>query len=132
MITALAYVTVIVRDYQEALDWYTKALGLEKRMDHKNGDIRWLTVGIPGQLQPEIILQKPNLQEYDQKNFDRKLGQIGNGTTWILHVDDCRKTVTELKSRGVKIIEEPQDSPWGTSALIADLYGNLFSLNQKK
>lgn len=131
MAMLLNYVTIIVRDYDEALNWYVNQLGLEKRMDLKNGDIRWLTVGFPGQKSPEIILQKPTVSEYDKAVQDRKLSQIGNNPTWILAVDDCRQTVADLKSRGVNVVEEPKESKWGISALISDLYGNLFSLNQR-
>jgi predicted enzyme related to lactoylglutathione lyase len=132
MVTQLSYVTVIVRDYDEALNWYENRLGLEKRMDIKNGDIRWLTVGVQGQKSPEIILQKPTVSEYDKSTQELKLSQIGKNPTWILAVDDCRTTVAELRSRGVDIVEEPKESPWGISALIRDLYGNLFSLNQQR
>jgi catechol 2,3-dioxygenase-like lactoylglutathione lyase family enzyme len=135
MITQLAFVTVIVRDQQEALDWYVGKLGLEKRMDFppKNpGSPRWITVGIPGHKSPEIVLQLPTIEEHGEAGVARKLKQVGQVPTWVMYVEDCGKTVDELRSRGVKILEEPTPSPWGTSALIEDLYGSLISLVQPR
>lgn len=103
--------TIVVRDYDVALHWYTNILGLEKRMDRQNGDVRWLTVGVKGQASPEIILQKPTVSEYDRATQALKLSQIGKNPTWIFAVDDCRSTVAELRSLGVGIVEEPKESP---------------------
>lgn len=94
--------------------------------------MRWLSVGVPGQKAPEIILQEPSLEEYGQEMYGRKVAQIGNGTTWVLGTNDCRKTIDEFRSRGVEIVEDPEDTPWGVSALIKDLYGNFFSVVQRK
>lgn len=132
MITQLKYVTVIIKDYEEALQWYTQSLQLEVRMNVDKGSLRWLTVGIPGQKYPEIILQKPIAEEYSPEEQKKKLSQIGNGTTWVFEVDNCVETVERLRRKQVKIVEEPVASPWGTSALIADLYGNLFTLTESK
>lgn len=132
MITQLRYLTLVVSDQGEALRWYTEKLGLEKRMDMPNGSSRWITVGIKGQPYPEIILQKPSLQEHGPQGLEKKLGQIGQNPTWVLLVDDCPQTVETLRGKGVKILEEPQDAGWAIAALIEDLYGNAFTLAQPK
>jgi predicted enzyme related to lactoylglutathione lyase len=49
---------------------------------------------------------------------------------WIFKVDDCRKTVEELREKGVKILNEPSDNPFATNAIIADLYGKAFLLQE--
>ncbi|MER3553484.1 MAG: hypothetical protein C4331_03800, partial [Meiothermus sp.] len=101
MIVQLRYVTLIVRDQDEALEWYTEKLGLEKRMDRPMGSDRWLTVGIKGQPYPEIILQKPSPEQYSAEVLGRKQRQIGENPTWVLIVDDCYKTVETLRGKGV-------------------------------
>jgi uncharacterized glyoxalase superfamily protein PhnB len=132
MVEQLKFVSIVVRDQDEALDWYTQKLGMEKRLDIPLGPTRWLTVGFPGHEFPEIILQVPNLEEHGQENYAKKMAQIGMGTTWVLGVSDCKGTVQTLRERGVTIVEEAQTMWWGTMALIKDLYGNLFSLVESR
>lgn len=132
MVDQLKFVTIVVKNQDEALEWYVDKLGMEKRVDIPLGKTRWLTVGFPNHDFPEVILLEPQLEEYGQEIYDRKMAQIGNGTTWVLGVFDCKQTVDMLKSRGVEIVEEPQVQWWGTMALIKDLYGNLFSLVESK
>ena len=71
-------------------------------------------------LEPEIVLFKAR----DAK----EQGWVGQGTLWMLQANDCRATCKELAARGVKIISEPQDYPWGTAATVEDLYGNPFNV----
>jgi catechol 2,3-dioxygenase-like lactoylglutathione lyase family enzyme len=132
MVDQLQFVTILVRDQDEAVEWYTEKLGMEKRLDIPLGYSRWLTVGFPGHKFPEIILQKPTVEEHGQEAFDRKSAQIGNGTTWVMAVTDCKSTVEMLRQRGVNIVEEAKTEWWGTMALIKDLYGNLFSLVERR
>jgi predicted enzyme related to lactoylglutathione lyase len=51
-------------------------------------------------------------------------GLIGKTPALMFKVDDCRKTCDELRSKGVKILKEPGEAPYGIQALIVDLYGN--------
>jgi predicted enzyme related to lactoylglutathione lyase len=132
MIDQLQFVTIIVRDQAEALAWYTEKLGMEKRLDIPLGSSRWLTVGFPGHAFPEIILQQPSLEEHGEAHYRKKLSQIGQATTWVLSVTDCNGTVETLRARGVEIVEEAEALWWGTMALIKDLYGNLFSLVERR
>lgn len=131
MITALKFVTIIVADQDEALAWYTGKLGLIKRMDLRFGAERWVTVGIAGQEQgTQIVLQQPSEAVYGPELAAQKRAQVGQGTAWVLGVSDCRQQIEELRARGVRIVAEPAEKPWGVAALIADLYGNVFSLVQ--
>lgn len=128
MVDQLQFVTIVVRDQDEAAEWYVDKLGMERRLDIPLGHTRWLTVGFPGHKYPEIILQKPNPEEHDEETYRKKVSQIGNGTTWVLRVTDCKGTVKSLREKGVSILAEPEVLWWGTMALIKDLYGNPFSL----
>lgn len=121
-IRKLSHVTVIVRNHDEALRWYTEVLGMEKRVDD-SGTIpgfRWLTVGPRAQPDLQIVLLKAR----DQAELTR----LGHGTMWILEVDDYRKTYQELSALGVKFVNPPDDMPWGVSAVFLDLYGNPYNL----
>lgn len=131
MVDQLQFVTIVVRNQDEAAEWYCAKLGMEVRLDIPLGPTRWLTIGFPGQKWPEIILQMPTPEEHGDQ-YEKKLAQVGQATTWVLGVTDCKGTVETLRARGVNIVEEPETQWWGTMALIKDLYGNLFSLVERR
>jgi predicted enzyme related to lactoylglutathione lyase len=123
MITKLAVVTILVRDQDEALEYYTEKLGLEKLDDMLFGEgNRWLTVTAKNQRDVQIFLQKAD-------GFGADLtGQVGKATAWAFNTDNCREDYETLKARGVKFTSEPKEEPWGIQAVFEDLYGNKFSI----
>ena len=123
-IKKISQVTIIVRDQDEALKWYTEKLGFEKRTDDAvtMPGYRWLTIAPKEQKELEIVLFKAR--------DDRERGWVGQGTLWMLQSDDCRATCKALAERGVTILSEPQEYPWGIGATIEDLYGNPFNILQ--
>ena len=128
MITQLSRVSVIVRDQDEALKWYTEKLGLEKREDEEFAPgARWLTVAPPSQKDFEIVLFIPGPMHSTE---DAKVleGRVGQGTAWVFNTNDCRQETAALKSRGVKFTQEPEEVPWGVEAIFEDLYGNPYVL----
>jgi catechol 2,3-dioxygenase-like lactoylglutathione lyase family enzyme len=128
-ITKISHVTILVRDQDEALRWYTEVLGFEKRMDMPFGtQSRWLTVGATGQKDLEVALLKPNAEMHGADGAKKLMRRVGQGPTWVVETDSCRKTYEELKDKGVKFTSVPQDMPWGVSAVFEDLYGNQFNL----
>jgi predicted enzyme related to lactoylglutathione lyase len=128
----LGNVTILVRDYDEALKFYTEVLGFEKRSDQKFGPGgRWVTIAAPGQ-DIQIVLQKPEPSMHGEENAQRMAERIGQNPTWVLVTDDCRKTYELYSSRGVKFSEPPKDMPWGTQAVFKDLYGNSYALVQSR
>ena len=128
----LSHVTAIVSDLDRALDFYTRTLGLEKRDDdvfeYEGGKMRWLTVGVPGQ-DLSIVLSTPMPSPGAKGDPD---DWVGNGTMWVLEVDDCRRMVDDLRKKGVKIQSEPEEVPWGLSAVIRDPDGNPFNVVEPK
>jgi predicted enzyme related to lactoylglutathione lyase len=130
MIERITHVTVLVKDYEEALDFYTKKLGFRVAEDAKTpqGD-RWLTVALPGD-DVQIVLQKPGAATFGEEGAAAMLKRVGQGTTWAFKVDDCKKTCGELEKKGVKIVSPPQDFGFAVEAIFADLYGNAFILMQ--
>ena len=123
MITKLAVVTILVRDQDEALQYYTEKLGLEKMDDMSFGEgNRWLTVTGKNQKDVQIFLQQADSFGADLTD------QVGRATTWAFNTDNCREDYETLKGRGVKFTSEPKEQPWGIQAVFEDLYGNTFSI----
>jgi len=129
----LTHVTVVVKDQEEALKWYTEKLGFEKRADDSTTmpGMRWLTVDPPGQTEPEIVLNQPDTRvmgkEHDEM-MDRLRSMIGKNPPMVLWTDNCMQAYDELMKRGVKFTFPPQKQPWGLSAVFVDLYGNQYNL----
>ena len=123
MLTKIAVVTILVRDQDEALQFYTEKLGLEKMDDMNFGDgNRWLTVTTPKQRDVQIFLARAD-------SFGMNLtDHIGLAPTWAFNTDNCRETYETLKGRGVKFLSEPKEKPWGIEAVFEDLYGNSFAV----
>lgn len=115
MITALTHITLAVRDYDEAVRWYTEKLGFELRVDETFGEgHRFVTIGVPGQ-DIQVVMHVP------QGDFDEAASSVHG---FVLATDDCLVEVDELRSRGVEIVQSPQAVPWGIQAVFEDLYGN--------
>lgn len=123
MLTKLAVVTILVRDQDEALQYYTEKLGLEKMDDVNFGEgNRWLTVTAPEQKDVQIFLQKADSFGVDL------MDSVGRAPSWAFNTDNCRETYETLKGRGVKVLSEPKEQPWGIEATFEDLYGNKFAI----
>lgn len=130
MITHLARVTILVRDQDEALNFYTGKLGFEKRADVPMGATRWLTVAPAGQRDLEIVLQQPDPAFHGEEGARQMLDRIGQNTTWVLATDDCQGDYERLSALGVRFASPPQRQMYGTEAVLLDLYGNSYSLLQ--
>jgi catechol 2,3-dioxygenase-like lactoylglutathione lyase family enzyme len=120
-ITRLRYVTILVKDYDEALAWYTQTLGLKKIEDRPFGGARrWIVVAPQGQGQLGIVLDVP---PSDISAADR----MGKETDWVFQVADCSRFYEAFRKRGVHFIEPPKKQAWGTvQAIFEDPYGNRF------
>ncbi len=133
MINKLAIVTLLVRDQDEALKFYTEKLGFDKRQDQAFGPgMRWVTVAPKNQTEVEITLQQPNAMMHGEDGAREMLAMIGHQPTWSYRTDDCRKEYETLRARGVKFVQEPREEPYGIEAVFQDLYGNSASLLQPR
>jgi catechol 2,3-dioxygenase-like lactoylglutathione lyase family enzyme len=125
-----------VHDQDEALEFYTKKLGMEVRSDvtlPELGDFRWLTVGPPSQPDIAIVLMAipgPPVMDAETGEQVRSLMSKGFAGTVFLTTDDCRASVEELKQRGVEFTEEPEERPYGIDSGFRDPSGNSFRLTQ--
>jgi catechol 2,3-dioxygenase-like lactoylglutathione lyase family enzyme len=125
-----------VADQDEALEFYTKKLGMEVRSDvtlPELGNFRWLTVGPPSQPDIAIVLMAipgPPVMDAETAEQVRSLMSKGFAGTVFLTTDDCRASVEELKGRGVEFTEEPEERPYGIDSGFRDPSGNSFRLTQ--
>jgi catechol 2,3-dioxygenase-like lactoylglutathione lyase family enzyme len=132
----IANAQVWVHDQDEALDFYTKQLGMEVRADvsfPEMGDFRWLTVGPPGQTDFGLVLMAipgPPLVDAETAEQIETLMAKGFAGTVFIATDDCRASYEELKGRGVEFTEPPEERPYGIDAGFRDPSGNSIRLTQ--
>jgi predicted enzyme related to lactoylglutathione lyase len=125
-----------VHDQDEALEFYTKKLGMEVRDDvtlAELGDFRWLTVAPPGQQDVAIVLMAipgPPVMDANTADRVRELMARGFAGTVFLTTDDCQAAYEDMKSRGVEFSEAPEERPYGIDAGFRDPSGNSFRLTE--
>jgi uncharacterized glyoxalase superfamily protein PhnB len=125
-----------VHDQQEALDFYTKKLGMEVRSDvsfPEMGEFRWLTVAPPGQEDVAIVLMPiPGPPVMDEETGEQVRGLMAKGFsgTVFLTTEDCQASYEELKARGVEFTETPEERPYGIDSGFRDPSGNSIRLTQ--
>lgn len=120
MIDRVGTVCIFVGDQDRAKDFYTKALGFELRQDaplYPGATARWVAVA-PRGAQTEVILYLPD------ENWEHYRGVVGKSQAITLNVTDMNSVYSDLKSKGVKFVQEPDEQPWGTYATIQDSEGN--------
>jgi catechol 2,3-dioxygenase-like lactoylglutathione lyase family enzyme len=127
MIKRVSIITVVVKDQEEALKWYTEKLGFQKRMDQNMGkNFRWVSIGLPEQKDVELTLV--NWKWYGDRNQD----QIGKNSVVVLETSNCKEDYENLKAKGVKFTSSPEGSAYGISAVFVDLYGNPYNIVERK
>ena len=121
----LCAVQLVVRDYDEAMAFYCGTLGFDLIEDTALPDEgkRWVTVRPPGG-GTALVLGVPSMPE--QGAFIGN--QTGGRVAFFLAVDDFRAEYARLTDMGVRFVREPKVAPYGTVAVFADLYGNLWDL----
>jgi catechol 2,3-dioxygenase-like lactoylglutathione lyase family enzyme len=122
----LAHVTLLVRDYDVAIAFYTKVLGFDLTADQSLGEgKRWVVVTPPGQPAGSGLL----LAEAKTEEEKRGVGHQGAGRVWLfLHTDDFWRDYPVLQSRGLRFLETPRSEVYGHVAVFEDLYGNKWDL----
>ena len=132
----LANAQLWVHDQGEALDFYTKKLGMEVRADvtlAEIGNFRWLTVGPAGQPDIAITLMAipgPPVMDTETAEQVRSLMAKGFAGTIFLTTDDVYADYEQLKSRGVEFSEQPEERPYGIDSGFHDPSGNHIRLTQ--
>ena len=123
----LALATVVVRDYDEARDWYVEALGFEVREDTAlSATKRWVVVGPPGG-EAGVLLAKASGPDQEARVGDQTGGRVG----FFLHVEDFAAAHERLTAAGGALVEGPRHEPYGTVGVFEDLYGNRWDLIER-
>ena len=123
----LGALALLVADYDEAIAWYTRALGFELTEDtDMGGGKRWVLLAPPGSSETRLLLAKAKGDE----QASRIGNQTGGRVFLFLYTDDFKRDYEAFKSKGVVFIRGPEDQPHGTVAVFQDLYGNAWDLIQ--
>ena len=123
---SLAHVSLVVRDYDEAIEWFTGVLGFEllEDIEQPEQQKRWVVVAPPGAREGSLVLARASSNE--QAAF---IGNQAGGRVWLfLKTDNFQRDYDLYRQRGVTFVREPAHQPYGTVAVFQDLYGNLWDL----
>ena len=127
---SLAHVAIIVRDYDEAIAWYTGVLGFTLLADtyQPEQDKRWVLVAPPGAGENGASLLLARASSRAQEAF---IGNQAGGRVFLfLKTDGFWRDYEAYLARGVRFIRPPAEQPYGIVAVFEDLYGNLWDLVQ--
>jgi len=121
----LAHIAIVVKDYDEAIEFYTKKLKFRLIEDTVLSDTkRWVMVAPPGGKECCLLLAKAANEE----QASRIGNQTGGRVFLFLYTDDFQRDYQHLLSESITIVRPPVTEPYGTVAVFADLYGNLWDL----
>jgi catechol 2,3-dioxygenase-like lactoylglutathione lyase family enzyme len=131
MAQTLGYLALVVREYDEAIAFFTKSLGFQLIEDSVSRDRlghekRWVLVAPPGSHGTKLLLARASTPE----ETSRIGNQTGGRVFLFLHTDDFWRDYRAMAGRGVTFLEAPREEPYGTVAVFEDLYGNKWDLLQ--
>jgi catechol 2,3-dioxygenase-like lactoylglutathione lyase family enzyme len=119
--------TVLVKNQDAAIEFYTRKLGFSVVEDLPFGPKRWVTLRLPDDQGIAITLNQAEA-EADLAAVGK---QGGAQPLFAIEVDDCLAEHRRMKEAGVKFHGEPQVQPFGTGVTLEDLYGNKIYMNQE-
>jgi catechol 2,3-dioxygenase-like lactoylglutathione lyase family enzyme len=125
MTQRIAQIAIVVREYDEAIRFYTDTLGFTLKEDTDLGNAkRWVRVAPPGTTGTGLLLARATTAE----QASRIGNQTGGRVFLFLETGDFQRDYKKFCEKGVKFVRGPSEEPYGTVAVFADLYGNLFDL----
>ena len=125
---SIVHVALVVRDYDEAIAFYTEKLGFRLVEDtyQPEQDKRWVVVAPPGSQGTTLLLARASTPE--QEAF---VGNQAGGRVFLfLETDDFQRDYDRMVALGITFVRPPKTEPYGTVAVFQDLYGNLWDLLQ--
>ncbi|MBV6682457.1 VOC family protein [Rossellomorea marisflavi] len=127
---SIVHIALVVNDYDEAIEFYTKKLHFTLVEDtyQPEQDKRWVVVSPPGSVGTTILLAKASKEE--QEPFIGN--QTGGRVFLFLNTDDFDRDYRDMKESGIEFVREPKEQEYGKVAVFKDLYGNLWDLLQLK
>ena len=125
---SIVYIALVVKDYDEAIAFYTEKLHftLVEDIYQPEQDKRWVVVSPPGSNGTTLLLARASKPE--QQSFIGN--QTGGRVFLFLNTDNFWRDYNEMISKGIKFIREPKEESYGLVAVFEDLYGNLWDLLQ--
>lgn len=123
---SLIHVALVVRDYDEAIEFFCHKLHFSLIEDsyQPEQDKRWVLVSPPGSNNTSLLLARASTPE--QESF---IGhQTGGRVFLFLRTDDFWRDYNDMLGKGIKFVRPPKSAPYGTVAVFEDLYGNLWDL----
>ena len=125
---SIGYVTLVVEDYDAAIEFYVDTLGfrLVEDTDLPDENKRWVLVAPPGSIETKLLLARAEGPE----QASRIGNQTGGRVALFLHTDDFWRDYRAYQAKGVVFVREPVEETYGTVAVFQDLYGNLWDLLQ--
>lgn len=126
---SIAHISLVVKDYDEAIAFYTKKLRFSLLEDTVLSETkRWVLVAPPGSNGTALLLAKAANEE----QLSRVGNQTGGRVFLFLYTDDFYRDFNQMKNEGIEFVREPQEEDYGIVAVFKDLYGNLWDLLQPK
>lgn len=124
----IVHIALVVRDYDEALEFYVGKLRFELIEDtyQPEQDKRWVVVSPPGSTGVTLLLARASNPEQEGSIGD----QAGGRVFLFLNTDDFWRDYKNMVSMGIKFVREPMEQDYGTVAVFEDLYGNRWDLLQ--
>lgn len=125
---SLAHVSLVVREYDEAIAFYVGVLGFRLVEDTyiPEQDKRWVLVAPPGSRESCLLLARA----FDEEQRTRIGDQAGGRVFLFLYTDDFWRDYERYRAQGVVFVRPPKEEAYGTVAVFEDLYGNLWDLLQ--
>lgn len=123
---SIIHVALVVRDYDEAIEFYCQKLNFRLAEDtyQPEQDKRWVVVNPPGSSSTSLLLARAATPE--QEAF---IGNQSGGRVFLfLRTDDFWRDYENMRSVGIKFVRPPKEESYGTVAVFEDLYGNLWDL----
>jgi catechol 2,3-dioxygenase-like lactoylglutathione lyase family enzyme len=126
----IGYVALVVRDYDEAIDFYVNTLdfALVEDTPIPAQSKRWVLLAPPGSTESRLLLARA----VGEEQSSRVGNQTGGRVFLFLHTDDFWRDFRRYQERGVVFVREPKEESYGTVAVFRDLYGNLWDLLELK
>ena len=125
MYQRIAHIALVVEDYDDAIEFYTKKLDFtlleDTRIDEKK---RWVMVAPPGAKECCLLLAKAANQRQNESIGNQSGGRVG----FFLFTDDFWRDYNKMIDRKIGFIKPPTEFEYGTVAVFEDLYGNLWDL----
>jgi catechol 2,3-dioxygenase-like lactoylglutathione lyase family enzyme len=127
---SIGQIALVVREYDEALDFYVGTLGFTLVEDTyiPEQDKRWVVVAPPSSSESRLLL----VRAIGAEQSSRIGNQTGGRVFLFLYTDDFWRDFHSYKAKGIVFVREPKEENYGTVAVFKDLYGNLWDLLQLK